>query len=155
MRLIVAALALLTLLTPLQAGASGLEQLQGRWQGEGEMVLADEPPQRLRCQLRLQPSSQARMFFTGRCATAQGAQSFHYLLSQPQPGVVVAENRSEPPDALPAHMQGIADARGLRFQQESGVSFELVRDGEALRFVIAGHDRRGPARGEALLTPRE
>lgn len=149
------ALLMLALLAPLPAGALELAQFQGRWQGEGALVLGEEPPQRLRCQVRLSPSGEVRVFFSGRCATAQGAQNFHYLLSEPQPGMVLAENLSDPPDALPPRMQGSTDAQGVRFQADGGALFELVRDGATLRFVIAGHDRRGPARGEARLTLRE
>ena len=36
-----------------------------------------------------------------------------------------------------------------------GALFELRRDGGTLRFVLAGTDSRGPARGEAVLTPQE
>jgi hypothetical protein len=149
------ALVLLALLAPLPAGALGLQDLEGRWQGEGALVLADEPAQRLRCQLRLSAAGDRGMFFAGRCATSQGAQSFHYRLSEPQPGQVLAENLSDPPDALPPRMQGRSDAQGVQFQAEGGASFELARDGDGLRLIIAGHDRRGPARGEARLTLRE
>jgi len=148
-------LGLLALMWPSGAAALGLDPLIGRWQGEGALVLGDEPPQRLRCQLRLRPAGAATVVFSGRCATAQGAQSFIYLLSEPESGVVLAENRAEPPDDLPLRMQGHAEAGALRFQAESGTSFDLTREGATVRFVITGHDRRGPARGEAILTPRE
>lgn len=145
----------LALLVPLPAGALGLPALEGRWQGEGVLHLGDEPPQRLRCQVRLRATLGDKVAFSGRCATAQGSQSFVYLLSEPAPGVVMAENRSDPPDDLPARMQGRTDPQGLLFQADGGALFELVREGASLRFVIAGHDSRGPARGEALLTLRE
>lgn len=149
------ALLALALLAAFPAGALELGGISGRWQGEGTLTLGDEPPQRLRCQLRLTPPDAGRVFFSGRCASAQGAQNFHYRLSEPGPGLVLAENFSDPPDALPPRMEGRNDAQGLRFQADSGALFELVRDGEGLLFVIAGHDSRGPARGEARLIRRE
>lgn len=149
------ALVMLLLVAAMPAGAQDFAPFEGRWRGEGALVLGDEPPQRLRCQIRLRATREDQAAFSGRCATAQGAQGFVYLLSAPEPGLVVAENRSEGPDDLPPRMQGRIDAGALRFEAEGGALFELRRDGAALHFVIAGHDSRGPARGEARLAPHE
>lgn len=145
----------LALALPGAAAALTPGAFEGRWQGEGTLVLGAEPPERFRCQISLQPAAGETIVLSGRCATAQGAQSFVYQISGPQIGPVVAQNRSNPPDTLPAVMQGRADAAGLHFQAEDGVSFDLLLSGDTLRFVIAGHDRRGPARGEAVLSRRD
>ncbi len=147
------ALALLLLATP--AAALSLGGFSGRWQGEGELVLGDEPAQRFRCQIRLREIASGESFFSGRCATAQAAQSFTYMLFEAPDGALRAENRAETESDLPAEMRGRAASDLLRFDAENGALFELRRSGADLRFVIAGTDSRGPARGEALLSPRE
>lgn len=150
-----AAVLVVLALWPSALAALAPEALQGRWQGEGELVLGAEPAERLRCQVHLRPAQGQTLVFSGRCATAQGAQSFVYQLSEAAPGQIEATNRSEPADSLPARMQGTSDAAGLHLRADGGAEFSLVIEGEALRFVIAGHDSRGPARGEAILRRRE
>lgn len=148
----------LFLLLPLlavPADATTLESLQGQWRGEGALTLGSEPEQRLRCQIRLSPVQGGEVFFVGRCATAQGSQSFTYMLRESADGAVEAENRAEGESDLPARMEGRAEPGLVRFQSETGALFELRRDGETLRLIIAGNDSRGPSRGEALLTLRE
>ena len=146
---------LLALLAPPPAGATTLESMQGRWQGEGALTLGDEPPQRLRCQIRLDPMRGGETFFVGRCATAQAAQTFTYMLFESAGGVLRAENRAVGDDDLPPMLEGGTGPDLLWLRAESGALFELQREGAALRFVIAGTDSRGPARGEALLAPRD
>jgi hypothetical protein len=149
------ALILLLPLLAVPANATTLESLQGQWRGEGALTLGSEPEQRLRCQIRLSPQRGGEVFFVGRCATAQGSQSFTYLLRETADGLVEAENRAEGETDLPARMEGRAEPGLVRFQAETGALFELRRVGESLRLIIAGQDARGPSRGEALLTLRE
>ncbi|HPD91989.1 MAG: hypothetical protein H6900_06240 [Rhodobacter sp.] len=145
----------LCLLLAAPAGALTLDTMQGRWRGEGDLRLGDEPAQRFRCQIRLRPIEPGQSFFSGRCATAQAAQSFTYMLFEGADGALRAENRAEGDSELPAVMQGRAAEGLLRFEGGEGALFELRRDGGTLRFVLAGTDSRGPARGEAVLTPQE
>jgi len=137
------------------AGALTLDAMQGRWMGEGALTLGDEPPQRLRCQIRLNPVQPGESFFVGRCATAQAQQSFTYMIFEAADGTLRAENRAEGESELPPLMQGQSGPGLLRLQADSGASFELHHDGEVLVFTLTGTDSRGPARGEARLSPRE
>ncbi|MCB1362013.1 MAG: hypothetical protein H6899_17335 [Rhodobacter sp.] len=145
----------LCLLIAAPAGALTLDTLQGRWRGEGDLRLGDEPAQRFRCQIRLRPVDPGQSFFSGRCATAQAAQSFTYMLFESADGALRAENRAEGDSDLPAVMQGRSGPGSLRFEGGDGALFELRRDGDTLRFTIAGTDSRGPALGEATLSPVE
>ncbi len=142
------------------AGAGVLEDFAGRWQGEGELVLGDEPGQRFRCQIRLRMLGAGDGFLVGRCATAQAQQSFAYRLTEAADGALRAEAETGPgadpgTSDLPQAMLGVAAPGVLRLQGGEAGLLELRRDGAALRFTIAGQDRRGPARGEALLQPRD
>lgn len=143
-------LPLLALLA-MPAGALTLDALHGRWQGEGALTLGDEPAQRLRCQIRLNPVQPGETFFVGRCATAQAQQSFAYMLFESTDGTLRAENRAEGESDLPPVLQGRAEPGLLRVQADGGAMFELRRDGEALNFTLTGTDSRGPAHGEARL----
>lgn len=125
--------------------ALSLSDLEGRWRGEGVLALADEPPQRLRCQIRFRDSARERSVFSGRCATAQGAQSFIYMLHPLPEGQLRAENRAEPPHELPDEMQGSIGGGVLRFEAEGEALFELQLEGEIMRFRI--ESARGDTRG--------
>jgi len=155
-------LAALLLATP--APAQNLPGFEGQWQGEGRLVLGDEPEQRFRCQLRLRPQRSGQSFLVGRCATAQAQQSFAWMLTEAADGTLTAEDTQPTEDlALPRRMQGSAtpdrlwlgEAGGRSEGQSEGALMELRREGETLRFTLAGQDSRGPARGEALLQRRD
>lgn len=135
---------------PVAAQAAGIADLAGRWRGEGQLVLDAEPPRRFRCQIRLRPVDSARTIFSGRCATAQGGRTFNYLLAI-DAGAVQAENRSDPPDDLPAQMQGRLADGVLRFAGEGGALFELGPHPEGLSFRLEGEGPQGFARGAVLL----
>lgn len=141
----------LALALPIKAGALTLDELAGRWRGEGNLTLNNEAEQRLRCQIRFQPMAGERSFFTGRCATAQAARSFTYMLSTSQTGAVLAENRMEQSDSLPQAMEGQMDSEGLRFAGEGQALFELRLSAEGLVFRIEGDGPEGFARGLARL----
>ena len=133
-----------------QAGAPGFGDLAGRWRGEGQLTLDNEPPRRFRCQIRLRPVDARRAAFSGRCATAQGGQSFVYMLGL-DGGAVLAENRSEPPDDLPSVMRGDLSAGTLRFADAGGALFELSPHAEGLTFRLEGDGPEGFARGAVVL----
>lgn len=139
-------------LAPASAAAFGLNDLQGRWRGEGVLALADEPPQRLRCLIRFRDSSGGRSVFSGRCATAQAAQSFVYLLHPLGGGRLRAENRAEPPHELPDEMTGsLHDDAVLTFEASGEAVFELRLEGEQIQFSIQSERGETRGRGEAVL----
>ena len=141
----------LMLVTATPLSALTLPQFEGRWRGEGAMVLGDEPEQRFRCQIRLNTTRPGESFFSGRCATAQAAQSLTYMLTESETGALSAENRAETPDTLPAVMTGTAAPGLLDLRAESEALFELRLDGDTLVFRIEGRGGQGPARGQARL----
>lgn len=144
-------LALLVALTASPAPALTLDDLAGRWRGEGALSLNDEPAQRLRCQIRFRTLDASRSVFSGRCATAQAAQSFTYMLILGQDGTVRAENRAEPQEeGVPMIMQGTLATDGLRFA-EGTARFDLSLTREGLDFRLEGDGPQGFARGQALL----
>lgn len=149
------ALLLLGLLLASPARAQDLAGFAGEWQGEGTVRLGDEPAERFRCRLRLEPTRAGPTLFQGRCATAQAAQSFTYLLSEDGARQVTGENRAATEDGLPAVLVGRVAPGLLHLEGGDRGLFELRREGVALRFTIAGHDSRGPARGEAVLQLRD
>jgi len=128
-----------------------LDDLAGRWRGEGALSLNHEPEQRLRCQIRFRSIGRDSSFFSGRCATAQAARSFTYMLTLAPGGVVLAENRMEPPESLPLTMQGALSADTLRFEEQGAALFELRLTGAGLEFRIEGDGPDGFARGQAQL----
>ena len=137
------------------AVAQNLPAFEGRWRGEGDLALSTEPLQRFRCQLRLEPLRTAETFLVGRCATAQVHQSFAYLLIEDADGTLHAQNTDTVEDSLPPELLGTAAPGLLRLEGADDALLELRRVGETLHFTIAGHDSRGPARGEAVLERRE
>lgn len=137
------------------ATALTVDQLEGRWQGEGALVLDNEPEQRLSCRIRLRTINAGQSFFTGRCATAQASQSFTYMLFEGADGAVNAENRAEPPSELPPLMQGHAAPGLLRVEAGEDRLFELRLEGDILHFRIEGTGDRGMAVGAAQLVRRE
>jgi len=143
------------LLLPVPVVALTVDQLEGRWQGEGVLLLGDEPEQRFRCRIRLRTISSGQSFFSGRCATAQAAQSFTYMLFEQADGAVRAENRAEPPSELPSVMAGTAAVDLLRVEADGDRLFQLRLDGDTLHFRIEGSGDRGMARGTAEMTRRD
>ncbi|MCC5988519.1 MAG: hypothetical protein JJT95_12620 [Pararhodobacter sp.] len=148
---IVAPLAVMAL-SALPLAAFSLSDLEGRWRGEGVLALAGEPPQRFRCQIRFRDSANERSVFSGRCATAQGAQSFIYMLHPLPEGQIRAENRAEPPHELPDEMQGIIGGGVLRFEADNEALFELRLEGELMRFRV--ESERGETRGSGEVSLR-
>lgn len=141
----------LALLTAQPLAALTLPQFEGRWRGEGAMVLGDEPEQRFRCQIRLNTTRPGQSFFSGRCATAQAAQSFTYMLTESDAGALSAENRAPTPDDLPPLMTGTALPGLLDLRAEPAALFQLRLEGDTLVFRIEGRGGQGPARGLARL----
>ena len=133
------------------AGAEGFAPFEGRWRGEGQLSLDGEPPQRLRCQLRLQSARAGGAVFSGRCATAQAAQSFVYLVQEQPDGRILARNTTDPPDALPREMPGTLDGEKLGFEAEGRALFEFRRVGEGMQFRIEAETDSGFAAGTATL----
>lgn len=133
------------------AGAQTLDDLSGRWRGEGVLSLDQEPAQRLRCQIRFRTIDGGRSFFTGRCATAQAARSFTYMLTAGPDGAVQAENRMEPPEGMPLSMEGSLGNGVLRFEEPGAALFELRLTGAGLEFRLEGDGPEGFARGQAQL----
>ena len=141
-------------LAPAPVSALDLGAFEGRWRGEGSLALDDEPPQRLRCRIRFRESGGGRSVFSGRCATAQAAQSFVYLLHPLPGGQLRAENRAEPPHDLPDEMTGrLHDDSVLRFQAEAGGEgmFELLLADDVMQFRIESERGETTGRGEAVL----
>lgn len=144
-------LVVLVALTASPAPALTLDDLAGRWRGEGALSLDDEPAQRLRCQIRFRTVDATRSVFSGRCATAQAARSFTYMLVLGPDDTLHAENRAEPQEeGLPTVMQGTLGSDGLRFA-EGAARFELSLTGEGLDFRLEGDGPQGFARGQAHL----
>lgn len=141
-----------TALAPPPLAAFGLSDLEGRWRGEGVLALDDEPPQRFRCQIRFRDSARDRSVFSGRCATAQGGQSFVYMLHPLPDGQIRAENRAEQPHELPEEMQGEIGGGLLRFEAGGEALFELRLDGETMHFRIESD--RGETRGSGEVSLR-
>ncbi|MGY6534630.1 MAG: hypothetical protein ACXIVG_04710 [Pararhodobacter sp.] len=147
-----ATLVLLAGLAAPAAAAQGLDAFEGRWRGEGQLSLAGEPAQRLRCQLRFRAASAPdSAVFSGRCATAQAAQSFVYLLRLLSDGTIEARNTTDPPDDLPALMRGTAQDGILRFEARDEALFALRLADDGLHFTIEADTHEGPASGSALL----
>lgn len=147
----------LILATP--ASALTVDQLEGRWRGEGALTLENEPEQRFSCRIRLRTLRAGESFFSGRCASAQAAQSFTYMLFEQPDGTLTAENRAEAqPDTtggLPLLMAGQASPGRLLLGAEDGAIFELRLEGETLIFRIEGNGPHGLARGTARLSHSE
>ena len=147
--LAIALLAVALLATP--AAALTLPQFEGEWQGDGTLTLGDEPAQRFRCRLRLNQTRPGESVFQGRCATAQAAQSFVYLLRENADGTLSGESRAAVEDELPDRLTGSTDAGLLHLEGADDGLFEMRLEGETLRFVLEGRGSRGFARGEAVL----
>lgn len=125
----------------------------GEWRGEGALALDNEPSQRFRCRVRFLEAPLERHVFSGRCATAQAAQSFAYLLHPLPQGRYRAENRAQQPHDLPEEMFGRRIGNGvLRFEAEGEALFELRLDGDVMRFRV--ESRRGAARGNGEVSLR-
>ena len=141
--------ALIVLAGPAQALDPG--QLIGDWRGSGALSLPGQPDQRLRCDLSFAPSATSgRSFLRGRCATAQGGQSFHYRLDQ-RAGVLAATREPDAPEDLPQRLEGEMAGETLRLTGRD-VDFLLVRDGAGLSFTLTAPGQEGVAR--ATLTRR-
>lgn len=134
--------------------AQGLDAFEGRWRGEGQLSLAGEPAQRLRCQVRFRAAGAPdSAVFSGRCATAQAAQSFVYLLRVQSDGSIEARNTTDPPDDLPARMLGTSQAGTLRFEARDEALFALRLTDDGLHFTIEADTNEGQASGTAVLQP--
>lgn len=142
-------LALFVLAGPAQALDPG--QLIGDWRGAGMLSLPGQPDQRLRCDLGFAPSTTpGRSFLRGRCATAQGGQSFHYRLDA-RAGALSATREPDAPEDLPQTLDGQMVGETLRLTGPD-VDFLLIRDGAALTFTLSAPGQEGVAR--ATLTRR-
>lgn len=145
--------ALILLLTTAPAGALTLADLAGQWRGEGVWRAEGEPEQRLRCQLRGVERAQG-LLLSGRCATAQGGQSFAWGLSQQGAQVVAQDEGPRTDDTPPPQpVRGRIGAEGLRFDTPGGGRFDLVAAGAGLRLTLTGQDRGRPVTAEARLDP--
>lgn len=133
------------------AQAQVLDGFEGRWRGDGQLSLSGEPPQRLRCQLRFRLLGDDGAVFSGRCATAQAAQSFVYRLRVLADGAVEAQNTTDPPDNLPRLMSGTAGGGTLRFEVPDEALFLLRLAGDDLHFTIEAETAEGQASGAAYL----
>ena len=145
------ALALGLSLAVAPAAATTLEQMAGRWNGAGTAALRGNPADTFRCRIVIETQGASRAFFQGRCATAQGAQSFDYILEEDADGTVRAQNR-DVNSTLPARMGGSANGAQLHFSHQGGDMFELLLSGSTLRLRVQGDINGHPARGEAFLT---
>lgn len=130
--------------------------LAGTWRGEGEWAAEGEPAQRLRCQMRGTPADGgggSAVVLVGRCATAQGGQSFAWRLAALGDGRLLAtdegprEREAPPPAPLPGRM--VPD--GLSFDLPGGGRFDLARAEGGLRLVLTGRDGGRTIRAAALL----
>lgn len=147
---------LLASLLPTASLGLTLADLAGAWRGEGSYRIGTEPDQRLRCRMRGMPAAQGVIILQGRCATAQGGQSFVWALRELGEGRIEAEDRSpvdEREGDLPDRLDGSLDAEGLRFATPDGGSFLLQAAPQGLRIVLSGIERGQPARAQALLQP--
>ena len=136
----------------LPAAATTIDTMAGTWSGEGVAAHRGEPGQRFRCRITLRPQGTGTAMFSGRCATAQGQQSFSYLVLEQADGAVSAQNRSEPPDMLPPRLSGRAGDGTVLVENGPEAMFELRLDADRLRLRIQGMDRGTPTRGEVFLT---
>ena len=139
-------------LTPLAAPAQALDPatLTGQWRGAGMLSLPGQPDQRLRCDLGFAPSTTpGRSFLRGRCATAQGGQSFHYRLDA-RGGTLSATREPDAPEDLPQTLDGQMAGQTLRLTGPD-VDFLLTRDGEALTFTLSAPGQEGVARATLTL----
>lgn len=143
----------LWLATP--ATGQTLPTMLGTWSGDGTSTRGDEPADRFRCRVRLVPDGTMTALFSGRCATAQGQQSFTYLMIEREDGTVSAQNRSDPPDTLPERLIGTAAQGVVHLQDGAGGLFEFALDGATLRLRVEGTEGGLPTRGEARLTRQE
>lgn len=148
-------LTLLALLLPVPLAAQTIDQMLGRWAGEGIAVSNEEPGVRFSCRVRLSPEGSGTALFAGRCATTQGQQSFAYLVIERGDGSVSAQNRSQPPDSLPQRLSGSASAGLVRLQGGANQMFELSLVEGQLRFRIEGGSADHPTQGEAFLNRRD
>jgi len=91
----------------------------------------------------------------GRCATAQGGQSFAWALSDVGDGRILAEDRSPvTDDTAPApSLTGRIGPEGLRFDNPDGGSFQLDRDAAGLTLRLIGTESGRPVQAEARLQP--
>lgn len=143
--------ALILMLSTLPAQALTLGELAGQWRGEGVFETQGEPAQRLRCQMRGVARADG-VALTGRCATAQGGQSFAWDLSA-RDGIVTAQDRSPVTDDSPAPppAEGRIGPEGMHFDTPGGGRFDLRREGHALMLRLTGQDGGRPVRAEARL----
>lgn len=147
-------LALLLAAAKVPAQAQDFAVFVGEWSGAGEMALAGESAQRLRCRLNV-TLRDATARIAGRCATAQAGLVFAYELEADHDGGLVARNLDEQPDALPALMAGtFAEAR-IRLGTEDGARLELAREGPELILDFSGETEEGLAEGSARLSREE
>lgn len=133
------------------AAATTLEQMEGRWNGAGTAALRGNPAETFRCRIEIETQGASRAFFQGRCATAQGAQSFDYMLEEGADGSVRAQNR-DTQSTLPMRMGGRASGGRLHFGHSGGDMFELLLSGSTLRLRVQGEINGYQARGEAFLS---
>lgn len=137
------ALAAMLLAAPAQALDPA--SLAGLWRGDGVLSVAAQPDQRLRCELRFRASATAgRSFLLGRCATAQGGQSFHYRLDQTGPSALTATREEDAPADLPATLAGLRAGETLSLIG-ADVEFLLVRSGADLTFRLSAPGQDGVA----------
>lgn len=146
------ALFTILLMGSLPATALTLEEFEGRWRGEGALILDAEPEQRFSCRIRLNRITDGQSFFSGRCATAQASQSFTYMLFESTSGALIAENRAISADSLPSRMAGRASPGLLLVEGGDEALFELRLDGDVMTFRIEGDGPQGVARGAAQMT---
>jgi hypothetical protein len=146
-----ALLILLALAPP--AAALTLADLAGSWRGEGVWRAEGEPEQRLRCQLRGVERAQG-LLLQGRCATAQGGQSFAWGLVQDRGAVTARDEGPQTDDSPPPPpVRGRIGPDGLRFDTPGGGRFDLVAGGGGLRLTLTGQDRGRTVTAEARLEP--
>jgi len=121
------------------AAALPLADLAGRWRGEGTLTVQGEPPQRVQCQLRGTPSARG-IVVVGRCATAQGGESYAWAVTDLGGGELVAEDRrpaTGEPGTPPARLPGRAWPDRLEFSDPDGGTFAIARDaGGDLRLTV-------------------
>lgn len=145
--------ALILFLTALPAQGLTLGDLVGAWRGEGVWRAEGEPEQRLRCQLRGVARAQG-LLLQGRCATAQGGQSFAWGLRADGAAVVAQDEGPRTDDSRPyPPVTGRMGPAGPSFDTPGGGRFDLVADGPGLRLTLTGQDRGRPVTAWARLVP--